>query len=47
MSNALSTFGQKFKILGYISIGEIVPDVRITFEYFSNKGLVAMDASKQ
>jgi hypothetical protein len=47
MSIALVTFGLKLSILGYISIGDIVPDVNITFLYFSNNGLVAIDASRQ
>lgn len=44
---AFMTLGWKLRILGYISMGEIVPLVRITFLNFSKMGLVAMLASRQ
>ena len=47
ISNALMTVGMKFNILGYISIGEIVPEVRTTFLNFENTGYIAILASKQ
>jgi hypothetical protein len=47
MLMANEVLGVKFNILGYISMGEMVPDVRITFLYFSKRGFVAMEASKQ
>jgi hypothetical protein len=47
MSNAFMTLGWKSKILGYISIGEIVPDVKITFLYLPKRGFVAREASRQ
>jgi len=37
----------KFSILGYISIGEIVPDVSTTFLNFAKIGYIAILASRQ
>jgi hypothetical protein len=47
MSKAFMILGWKSSIFGYISIGEIVPEVNITFLYFEKRGLVAKEASRQ
>ncbi len=47
MSNAFEILGLKSRIFEYMSSGEIVPEVRITFENFSNTGFVAKLASMQ
>ena len=45
--NYLTKLGLKLRILQYISIEDIVPDVKTTFLYLLNTGLIAKLASKQ
>ena len=47
ISILLLTSGLKFNILGYISRGDIVPEVRMTALNLSNTGFIARDESRQ